>query len=144
VEYEIVMSDTSTMDEIDRILQAMEAEHEQLFQAVDRIKEAIGAEDLSIAKHHLMQLQIYQQSHFENESRLMVRYEYPPIEDHEKTHEDLIATLHSINRLISLENLQQLNGALTAYLENSLHHIIEVDRPFQDFLSFSRTSGIGD
>ena len=138
------MAEGNIAGEIDHVLKAMEAEHEQLFHTVDRIREAIDAEDLRIAKHNLMQLQIYQQSHFENESRLMVQYDYPRIEDHEKTHLNLIETLHSINRLISLENLQQLNGALTAYLESSLHHVIEVDRPFQEFLSLSRASNIGD
>ena len=138
VGYEGVMAEGNIAGEIDHVLKAMEAEHEQLFHTVDRIREAIDAEDLRIAKHNLMQLQIYQQSHFENESRLMAQYDYPRIEDHEKTHLNLIETLHSINRILSLENLQQLNGALTAYLESSLHHVIEVDRPFQEFLSLSR------
>ena len=45
--------------------------------------------------------------------------------------------LHNLNKLISLENLQRLNGELVNYLENSLTHVIEVDRPFQEFLSKS-------
>jgi hemerythrin len=132
------MSRGSTGDQIDRALEGTKSEHERLFQTVDRIRDALGAEELSVAKHHLMQLQIYQQSHFENEVGLMKQYEYPHIKDHKKAHDNLNEALHSINRLISLENLQRLNGELADYLENSLKHVIEVDRPFQEFLLAAR------
>jgi hemerythrin len=136
--YEVVMSESNTGDQIDQVLKEMKSEHEQMFQMVDRIRDAISAEDVNVAKQHLMQLQICQQSHFEHEVGLMEQYEYPHIKGHKKTHDNLIEALHSINRLINLENLQRLDGELADYLENSLKHVIEVDRPFQEYLSASR------
>ncbi len=136
--YEVVMSGGNTADQVDKILDEMKSEHEQLFQTVDRIRDALSAEDMSVAKHHLIKLQIYQQSHFDHELGLMEQYEYPHSNDHKKTHGNLIEALRSINKLINLENLQRLNGELADYLDNSLKHVIEVDRPFQEFLSASR------
>ncbi len=132
------MSGGNTGDQIDQVLDEMKSEHEQLFQTVDKIRDALSAEDMSVAKHHLIKLQIYQQSHFEHELALMEQYEYPHIKDHEKTHENLIEALRSINKLINLENLQRLDGEVADYLDNSLKHVIEADRPFQEFLLASR------
>ena len=132
------MSGGNTRDKIDQLLEEMNSEHEQLFQTVNMIRDAISAEQASLAKRHLMQLQIHQQSHFEHEVGLMEQHEYPHIKEHKKTHDSLIEALHSINRLINLENLQRLNGELAIYLDASLKHIIEVDRPFQEFLLSSR------
>lgn len=136
--YEIVMSGSNTGDQIDQALEETRSEHERLFQTVDRIRDALSAEDVNVAKQHLMQLEIYQRSHFEHEVGLMEQYEYPHITDHKKTHDNLNELLHSINMLINLENLQRLNEELADYLENSLKHVIEVDRPFQEFLSALR------
>jgi len=124
----------SEVSAIERALKEMEKEHEELFQAVDRIRAAISANNRDTATNHLLELQLHQQSHFEHEVRLMVQYDYPHIDEHRKTHENLIDTLHSINKLISIENLRRLNDELTDYLETSLRHIVEVDRPFQEFL----------
>ena len=110
VGYEVVMSGDNTGDRTDRALDEMKSEHEQMFRTVDKIKDAIGADDINVAKHHLIQLQINQQSHFEHEAKLMEQYEYPQIADHKKTHDNLNEALHNLNRLISLENLQRLNG----------------------------------
>lgn len=132
------MSRDNTQDHIDQLLKEMELEHDQLFQSVDRIKESIGAEDMDEAKRRLIQLQGFQQAHFEHEVALMEQYEYPDIDDHKNTHVELIDALHSINRLIILENPRRLDVDLADYLENSLKHVIEVDRPFQEFLSASR------
>jgi hemerythrin-like metal-binding protein len=129
------MSGKNTGGQIDPLLEEMKSEHDRLFQLVDRIRDALNAKDLRLVKHHLMQLQIFQQSHFEHEVSLMEQYEYPHIQDHTSKHNGLTETLHSINRLIHVEDLQRLSGALADYLETSLKHIIEVDRPFQQFLS---------
>ncbi len=132
------MSGDNTRDQIGRLLNEIELEHDQLFQTVDRIKDSLGAEDMAVARHRLMQLQVFQQSHFEHEVDLMEQYEYPGVNDHKNTHNGLNEALHSINRLINLENLRHLNGELAVYLENSLKHVIEVDRPFQEFLAAYR------
>ena len=129
------MSGDNTREQIVQALAETESEHDRLFQTVDRIRDALSAEDMDVVKQHLMQLQIHQQSHFEHEVGLMEQCEYPHINDHKTKHDNLNAALHSINRVINLENLQRLNGEVTEYLENSLKHIIEVDRPFQEFLS---------
>lgn len=129
------MSGSDVRYDIAQILEEMRSEHEQLFQMVEKIRAAIDAGDVSAAKHHLMQLQAYQQSHFEHEAELMKRYEYPHTDDHQKRHDALIGTLHDINKLIHLEHLRRLSRELANYLEDSLKHVIEVDRPFQDFLS---------
>ena len=63
---------------------------------------------------------------------------YPDAAEHQASHEGLIDVLHNIYRLINLENLQQLSNDLAEYLEASLDHIIEVDRPLQDFLTVMR------
>jgi hemerythrin len=136
--YEVVMSGGNTGDQFDQVLEEMKSEHEQLFQTVDRIRDALSAEDVNAVKRHLMELQIYQQSHFDHEVGLMEQYEYPHIKDHKKTHENLNEALHGLNRVINLENLQRLNGELAVYLDKSLKHVIEVDRPFQEFLSAPR------
>ena len=132
------MSGGNTADQVDKVLDEMKSEHEQLFQTVDRIRDALSAEDMSVAKNQLIKLQIYQQSHFDHETGLMEQYEYPHSNDHKQTHGNLIEALRSIIKLIYLENLQRLNGELADYLDNSLKHVIEVDRPFQEFLSASR------
>lgn len=132
------MSEGSTGDQINQVLEEMKSEHERLFQTVDTIRDALHAQDIRAAKRHLMQLQIYQQSHFEHEVGLMEAYDYPHVADHKKNHDNLNGALHSINRIIHLENLQRLNGELANYLESSLKHVIEVDRPFQEFLSAAR------
>jgi hemerythrin len=132
---EVIVSEGNTRDQISRMLGEMKSEHEQLFQTVNEIRDAITANDVTAAKRHLMQLQIHQQSHFEHEVGLMERYDYPHREVHKQTHDSLIGALHSINMLIDLENLRRLSVELAVYLENSLKHVVEVDRPFQEFLS---------
>ncbi len=125
-------------DQIDQVLEEMESDHDRLLQTVDSVRGALSTEDINLAKKHMMQLQIFQQSHFEHEARLMERHEYPYINDHKTTHDNLNEALYSINKLVNLENLQHLSGELTTYLENSMEHIIEVDRPFQEFLAAFR------
>ena len=132
------MSGSNTEDQIDKALEDMKSEHEQLVQTVHKIRDAIAAKDVNTAQQHLMNLQAYQQSHFQHETAFMERHKYPHIEDHKKSHDNLIKVLDSINRLISLENLQRLNGELAVYLEDSLTHIIEADRPLQEFLAATR------
>lgn len=129
------MSRMNTADHINQLLEEMKSEHERLVQTVGRIRDALRAEDMKQAKHHLLQLQIFQQSHFEHEASLMEQYEYPHAGDHKNRHDALTETLHRINRLIHVEDMQRLSAALADYLETSLTHIIEVDRPFQQFLS---------
>jgi hemerythrin-like metal-binding protein len=132
------MRGKNTGDQLDPLLEEMKSEHEQLFQLVDRLRDAIDAEDMKLAKHNLLKLQIFQQSHFEHEASLMEQYAYPHTEDHTRRHNALTDTLHSINRLIHVEGLERLSGALADYLETSLTHITEVDQPFQQFLTRTR------
>ena len=132
-------------DEVDQpigsVLDQMKAEHDQLVQTVQDIRHAIETKDVDRATKLLMQLQIHQQAHFDHEMAVMQRCRYPAAAEHEASHEGLIDVLHNIYRLISLENLQQLSGELAEYLEDSLNHIIEVDRPLQDFLLSSKDDG---
>ncbi|MEM7120189.1 MAG: hemerythrin family protein [Pseudomonadota bacterium] len=132
------MSDESGTASIDGALDQMRAEHDQLIRTVDEIKQAIGANDVAGATKLIVQLQVHQQAHFDHEVALMERYRYPHADHHQTSHTSLIDTLHSIYRLISLENLHQLSDELAEYLEKSMQHIIEVDRPLQDFLNIAR------
>lgn len=136
------MSAGNTAEQIDRVLEDMKSEHEQLIQTVHKIRDAIVAKDIDVAQQHLMNLQVYQQTHFQHEVAMMERYKYPHIKAHKETHDSLMRALDSINRLINLENLQRLNGELAVYLEDSLKHIIEADRPLQEFLSASRDANV--
>ncbi len=127
-----------TDDSMDGALDQMKAEHDQLVQTVHDIREAIEAKDVDRATKLLMHLQVHQQAHFDHEVAVMERCRYPDAAEHQASHEGLIDVLHSIYRLINLENLQQLSSELAEYLEASLDHIIEVDRPLQDFLLASQ------
>ncbi len=127
-----------TDDPLDGALEQMKSEHDQLVQTVHDIRDAIDGKDVDRATKLLMQLQIHQQTHFDNEVAVMERCRYPDAAEHQASHEGLIDVLHSIYRLINLENLQQLSSELAEYLEASLNHIIEVDRPLQDYLAASR------
>lgn len=125
-------------DAADDALDQMKAEHDQLVQTVHKIREAIEAENVDLATRLLMQLQVHQQAHFDHEVAVMESCRYPDAAEHQASHEGLIDVLHNIYRLINLENLQQLSHELAEYLEASLDHIIEVDRPLQDFLTIKR------
>lgn len=127
-----------TDDPLAGALDKMKAEHDQLEQTVHDIRDAIDEKDVDRATKLLMQLQVHQQAHFDHEVALMERCRYPDAVEHQASHEGLIDVLHSIYRLINLENLQQLSSELAEYLEASLDHIIEVDRPLQDFLLASK------
>lgn len=129
------MSGANTDNQIDKLLEEMKSEHEQLFQTVANIRDALSREDIEAAKSNLLQLQIVQQAHFNHELELMKHYDYPHTNDHKGKHDALTGTLDSINHLIQVEHLHQLSSELASYLENSLKHMIEVDRPFQEFLS---------
>lgn len=129
------MSGMKAGDHIDLLLKEMKSEHDRLIQTVGKLRDALRAGDMDLAKHHLLQLQIFQQSHFEHEDTLMDQYEYPHAADHKSRHNALSETLHKINRLIHVEDMPRLSAALADYLETSLAHIIEVDRPFQKYLS---------
>ena len=129
------MSGANTDNKIDNLLEEMKSEHDQLFQTVANIREALSRADIKTAKRNLLQLQIFQQAHFNHELELMKNYDYPDTSNHKKKHDTLIETLHSVNHLINVERVHQLSSELEIYLENSLKHIIEVDRPFQEFLS---------
>lgn len=128
------MIDNRVDDDIDGILGAMKQEHEDLVRLVGRIKLAIDKKNVDDATELLVELQLYQQAHFQHEIDLMERYDYPDTAMHEAAHLALIESLNSIYRIIKLENLRRLNGELGTYLEDSLSHIMEVDRPLQEFL----------
>ena len=48
-------------DQIDQVLEEMEADHDRLLQTVDSVRGALSTEDINLAKKHMMQLQIFQQ-----------------------------------------------------------------------------------
>ena len=121
-------------DDIRHVLDEMRSEHEQLIDTVEKIRDAIRVGDVAAATEYLMQLQVHQEDHFQHEVALMETYGYPQTRDHEVTHKRLTDSLYGIIQLIKVENLRQLNGELGDYLEKSLKHIIEADRPLQDFL----------
>ncbi len=122
------------VDDIRHVLDETRSEHEQLIDIVEKIRDAIRVGDVAAATESLMQLQVRQEEHFQHEVAQMEKYGYPQIRGHEVMHQKLVDSLYGIIQLINVENLRQLNGELGDYLEHSLKHIIEVDKPLQDFL----------
>jgi len=115
-------------------LELMSTEHRQLSENIDRIKSAIGSQDLSVIRRELMQLQSSEQFHFKHEETIMEQYNYPDIISHKKIHNEMIETLNNINRTIIIETLHRISNDLGKYLEESLRQILEHDNDLRDFL----------
>jgi hemerythrin-like metal-binding protein len=119
---------------IDQLQKEMDAEHQQLFELINCLKGALKSGDIDLVKRLLVQLEVSQQSHFDNEQDIMEKFSYPHIDEHKTLHGKLENVLNKINKAISFENLQRIDEDLGVYLESSLVHVHKADKPFQDFL----------
>ena len=128
------MDSRSPAESLDDVLELMSTEHRQLSENIDRIKSAIGSQDLSVIRRDLLQLQSSEQLHFSHEEEIMEQYNYPDIISHKKIHNEMIETLNNINRTVIIENLHRISADLGKYLEESLRQILEHDDDLRDFL----------
>ena len=121
-------------ESLDDVLELMRTEHQQLSENIARIKSAIASQDLSVIRRELMRLELYEQSHFHDEEKVMEHYNYPNIVSHKDRHNTMIEILNNINRIVILENLQSISEDLGKYLEKSLEDALEDDNDLRDFL----------
>ncbi len=128
------MDSRSPAESLDDVLELMSTEHRQLSENIDRIKSAIGSQDLSVIRRDLLQLQSSEQLHFSHEEEIMEQYNYPDIISHKKIHNEMIETLNNINRTVIIENLHRISADLGKYLEESLRQILQHDNDLRDFL----------
>jgi hemerythrin-like metal-binding protein len=118
----------------DDVLALMGTEHQQLSEAIARIKSAIASQDLSVVRLELLQLQSSEQAHFHHEEEMMQRYDYPDIVSHKEVHKVMADTLSSIVRNVVIDKLHDISDDLGNYLEKALSQILEHDNDLRDFL----------
>ena len=119
---------------IKEILEAHADDHEQLHKLGSTIQRAILANDVDKVADSLLELQASQTSHFRFEERLMEEVGFPDRETHARSHEKLTATLGAINQALGLGRFSSLSRELSAFIEDSLAHIAELDETFRCFL----------
>ena len=114
---------------------ALDNEHRSLVEGVNQLYEAVrdkrGEEVLG---EILTMLETYTIDHFQHEEKLMAEYHFSGLEEHQKLHRELIASLQDMKTRAASgteELAQELLNFLRTWL---LEHILEVDKQYGSFL----------
>lgn len=122
--------DRSADDFVELIL----SDHEELRGLLERLNKAVSASDHASVKQVLLRLQVWEERHFAAEERAMRSFDYPDYEAHRHHHNALRHSLADIGRFLLLEEPKALHDSIFDYVEETLAHIEELDRPVESFL----------
>ncbi|MCF6265302.1 MAG: bacteriohemerythrin [Desulfuromusa sp.] len=114
---------------------ALDEEHRGLIQEINRLYEAVRdkrGED--VTEGILTALVAYTVDHFQHEEKLMAEYHFPGLEEHQKIHQELIATVEELKERAT-SGTEDLARELLIFLRTwLLEHILKVDKEYGAFL----------
>ena len=113
----------------------LDNEHRGLVQKINQLYEAVrdkrGEEVLG---EILTALVAYTVDHFQHEEKLMAEYHFPGLEDHQKIHQELIATVEELKERATSDTEDLAKELLTFLRAWVLEHILKVDKEYGAFL----------
>jgi hemerythrin len=124
-------------------IEAIDADHQQLIVLVNRLGVAVarGADREEVVRN-LNELIAHTERHFDRESELMSRYNYPEAEHHRSIHQELLADIAELQK--EFDQGAEIGSEFVLYVWNwVLSHIVEDDKPLGDYLK-ACTSGQPD
>jgi hemerythrin len=110
------------------------SDHSELRELLDKLGSAVAAGDITSAKQILLQFQVWEERHFATEENAMRSFGFPDYEAHRDHHESLRDSLAAIGRFLLLEEPSALHDSVVDYVEQTLTHVEELDRPLEAFL----------
>lgn len=114
---------------------AIDQQHEQLFNLLDKLYDAVCAgEGANMVESVVTELVAYTRTHFYQEESLMRECHYPCIEEHQREHQwllqmvdDKMAALRRGDKVMSIELLEFMNDWLCKHILKSdsqfAHHL---------------------
>ena len=113
----------------------IDSEHRRLADMINAFHETYlrGASREEIP-HLLNQLIAYAEEHFQHEEKLMSDSGYPRLDEHHALHEELVASIFSINEKFSADRTKAGAEALQFIKNWLLDHIVKHDMDIGDFL----------
>ena len=113
----------------------LDNEHRGLIQEINRLYEAVrdkrGEEVLGEILNTLVD---YTVDHFQHEEKLMAEYQFPGLEEHQKIHQELIATVGELKERATSGTEDLAKELLTFLRVWVLEHILKVDKEYGAFL----------
>ncbi len=117
-----------------KFVDLIHSDHSELRELLDRLGNAIAAGDMSLAKQTLLRFQVWEERHFATEEDAMRSFGFPAYESHCDHHESLRDSLAAIGRFLLLEEPSAVHDSIVDYVEQTLAHVEELDRPLEAFL----------
>ncbi|MEO3428574.1 hemerythrin family protein [Pelagibius sp. CAU 1746] len=109
-------------------------DHFELRELLDDLSKAVAAGDTAFAKQVLLRFQVWMERHFAIEEDAMRSFGFPDYEAHRGHHESLRDSLAAIDRFLLLDEPGALHDGVVDYVEQTLTHVEELDRPLDAFL----------
>jgi hemerythrin-like metal-binding protein len=109
-------------------------DHSELRDLLDKLGSAVAAGDMTRAKQILLRFQVWEERHFATEENAMRSFGFPDYEAHCGHHESLRDSLAAIGRFLLLEEPSAVHDSVVDYVEQTLTHVEELDRPLEAFL----------
>ncbi|MGO8848053.1 MAG: bacteriohemerythrin [Methylocella sp.] len=113
----------------------IDVDHKRFISLVNEFNRSIaGRMDLSEIKKRLQPILDDAVQHFAHEERLFKQWNYPDVEDHERKHAEIIATLQTIiKQLNGYELMPQWIEAGLAIKDVLITHILTEDMKYAEF-----------
>ena len=113
---------------------SIDEQHQKLISIINNLYSILHKNNISEIKNILNELIEYTLYHFNHEKELMIKNNYPEIEDHLIAHEKLVdKAVEFVKRFDSGENV---GADLAIFLRDwLLSHILKVDRKLADFIN---------
>ena len=113
----------------------LDNEHRKLVEVINQLYESIrDKHGEEVLEEILTMLETYTIDHFQHEEKLMTEYHFSGLEEHQKLHRELIASLQDMKARADSgteELAQELLNFLRTWL---LKHILAVDKQYGSFL----------
>ncbi len=109
-------------------------DHQELQDLLRQLNAAVAAGDHDGAKRQLLRFQVLEERHFAAEEHAMRSFGFPDYEAHRDHHTLLRDSLAAIGHYLLLEQPKALHDSIVDYVEQTLTHVEELDRPLESFL----------
>jgi len=118
----------------------IDAQHEQLFECIDRLENAKDDRQRALAVYFVMdELKDYSRIHFAVEEIVMRLFDYPGLEAHAAEHRKFTLRLESLGKT---ELNHDVHAAAGSFLRGWLtEHIMVSDKRYAEFILGKRASG---
>ena len=118
-------------------------QHHYFVELINRLNSDLREQpDPSQRGYLIAELNAYARFHFLSEENLMRKARYPGLEQHRKHHYELIDSLDSRGGLLQVDYTpHKVDRVIEFLFDWFLHHTLNEDRLFADFLSAQRRQG---